>query len=60
MSRSHLYGCYIYFNRNAMDYDAVACAAAEGHDDILHYLLSLGESPNGNDKVIGMYSTHHY
>ena len=39
-----------------MDYDAVACAAAEGHDNILNYLLSLGESPNGNDKVCSWYT----
>jgi len=38
--------------RNAKEYDAMACAAAEGHDNILQYLLSLGQSPNGTCKVI--------
>ena len=44
--------------RNALEYDAVACAAAEGHCNTLHYLLSLGQSPNGTHKVIYMYSIH--
>ena len=30
----------------------MACAAAEGHDSILQYLLSQGQSPNGSCKVI--------
>ena len=37
--------------RNNQEYDAVACAAAEGHDSILQYLLSQGQSPNGSYKV---------
>ena len=46
--------------RNALEYDAVACAAAEGHFNILQYLLSLGQSPNGTDKVVNMYSSLHH
>ena len=38
--------------RNNLECDAVACAAAEGHDSILQYLLSQGQSPNGTCKVI--------
>lgn len=38
--------------RNVLEYDAVACAAAEGHDNILQYLLSQGQSPNGTCKVV--------
>jgi len=41
----------IQYFRNALGYDAVACAAAEGHDNVLHYLLSLGQPPNGTPKV---------
>ena len=40
--------------RNALEYDAVACAAAEGHDSILQYLLSQGRSPNGTHKVVNL------
>lgn len=43
--------------RNALDYDAVACAAAEGHCNILQYLLSLGQPPNGTPKVVDMCSS---
>ena len=42
----------LQFFRNALEYDAVACSAAEGHDNVLHYLLSLGQSPNGTTKVV--------
>ena len=41
----------VFIITNNQEYDAVACAAAEGHDSILQYLLSQVQSPNGSCKV---------